>query len=88
MASLTSEGEWELERYVFDESTAQVRFLTDDIALVAYNVREKLNVDGEVLHVDANDASVWVRKNGEWHCAMHTESLAGDPFGRDRARNS
>jgi hypothetical protein len=86
MARLTREGEWELERYTFDEKTAQVQFLTEDIALVAYKVNEKLTVDGKPLNLDANDASVWVRRNGDWLCAMHTESLAGDPFGRDRVK--
>jgi hypothetical protein len=84
MARLTNSGDWELERFTFDESTAQVQFLNDDIALVAYRVKEKLTVDGKPVNLEANDASVWVRKNGEWLCAMHTESLAGDPFGRDR----
>jgi hypothetical protein len=86
MARLTREGDWELERYTFDETTAQVQFLSDDVALVAYKVNEKLTVDGKPLNLDANDASVWVRKNGDWLCAMHTESLAGDPFGRDRTK--
>jgi len=86
MARLTREGEWELERYTFDETNAQVQFLTDDIALVAYKVNEKLTVDGKSVNLDANDASVWVRKNGDWLCAMHTESVAGDPFGRDKAK--
>ena len=85
MARLTKTGDWELERYTFDESTAQVRFLNEDIALVAYKVKEKLTVEGKPVNLEANDASVWIRKNGEWLCAMHTESLAGDPFGRDRA---
>jgi hypothetical protein len=84
MARLMNSGDWELERFTFDESTAQVQFLNDDIALVAYRVKEKLTVDGKPVNLEANDASVWVRKNGEWLCAMHTESLAGDPFGRDR----
>ena len=88
MARLTKEGDWELERYTFDESNAQVQFLNDDVALVAYNVKEKLTVDGKPVNLDANDASVWVRKNGEWQCAMHTESLAGDPFGRDRTKQA
>jgi hypothetical protein len=84
MARLTKEGDWEIERYTFDESTAQVQFLKDDVALVAYKVKEKLTVEGKPVNLEANDASVWVRRNGEWVCAMHTESLAGDPFGRDR----
>jgi hypothetical protein len=85
MARLTKEGDWELERYTFDESTAQVQFLNEDVALVAYKVKEKLTVEGKPVNLEANDASVWIRKNSEWLCAMHTESLAGDPFGRDKS---
>ena len=88
MARLTKEGDWELERFTFDESTAQVQFLNEDVALVAYNVKEKLTVDAKPVNLEANDASVWIRKNGEWLCAMHTESLAGDPFGRDKTSKS
>ena len=84
MAKLTSEGTWELEQYSFDEQKRQIRFLTDDIAIVAYPVRERVIVDGQTLPVVANDSSVWVRRDGQWRCALHTESLLGDPFGRDR----
>ena len=84
MEKLTVEGDWELKQYAFDEENAQVRFIGDDVAIVAYKVNERVVVDGKMLPVDANDASVWVRRNGEWLCALHTESLAGDPFGRDR----
>jgi hypothetical protein len=85
MAKLTSEGQWELKQYAFDEKARQIRFLTDDIAIVAYPVKERVIVDGQTLPVEANDSSVWVRRDGEWRCALHTESLAGDPFGRDKA---
>jgi hypothetical protein len=84
MAKLTTEGEWELQQYSFDEQNRQVRFLSDDVAIVAYTVRERVVVDGETVPIVANDSSVWVRREGEWRCALHTESLAGDPFGRDR----
>jgi uncharacterized protein (TIGR02246 family) len=84
MAKLTEEGEWELERYSFDEKTAQVRFINDDVALVAYKVNERVLVDGKEVDLNANDSSVWVRRDGKWLCAMHTESLAGDPYGRDK----
>jgi uncharacterized protein (TIGR02246 family) len=63
---------------------AQVRMLSDDVAVLAYNVHEELTVDGEPVTVDAADASTWVRRDGQWLCALHTESLKGDPFGRDR----
>lgn len=47
-------------------------------------MHEELTVDGKRVALDAADASTWVRRNGRWVCALHTESLAGDPFGRDR----
>jgi uncharacterized protein (TIGR02246 family) len=84
MAKLTEEGDWQLEQYRVDDDTAQVRFIGDDVALVAYKVNERVVVDGETLNLEANDSSVWVRRDGKWLCAMHTESIAGDPYGRDR----
>jgi uncharacterized protein (TIGR02246 family) len=66
----------------------QVRMLTDDTAVLAYNVHEELTVDGEPVTIDAADASTWVRRDGAWLCALHTESIAGDPFGRDRTAAS
>jgi hypothetical protein len=36
--------------------------------------------------LDAADSSTWVRRNGRWLCALHTEAILGDPFGRDRQR--
>lgn len=84
MGQLTVEGTWQLQQYSFDEKNAQVRFIGDDVAIVAYKVDERVVVDGKTLPVNANDSSVWVRRNGEWLCALHTESLAGDPFGRDK----
>jgi len=84
MEHLMAEGKWKLEQYSFDEKNVQVKFINDDVAIVAYKVTEKIVVDGQTLPIDANDSSVWVRRNGEWLCALHTESLAGDPYGRDK----
>jgi hypothetical protein len=88
MNKLTVEGEWELKQFTFDERKAQVRFINDDVAIVAYPVSERVVVDGETLPIEANDSSVWVRRDGTWRCALHTESLAGDPYGRDRQARS
>ena len=84
MEKMMADGEWELKQYTFDEKNAQVKFIGDDVAIVAYKVNERIVVDGSTLPIDANDSSVWVRRNGEWLCALHTESLAGDPYGRDK----
>ena len=82
MAKMTTEGAWELTHFEFDPKTMQVRFVTDDIAIIAYTVNETVVLDGKTFPLKANDASVWVRRDGGWRCALHTESIAGDPFGR------
>ena len=66
-----------------DLSDAQVRMLGDDVAIVAYKVRENLTVDGKPVTLEAADSSTWLRRDGQWKCALHTESLAGDPYGRN-----
>lgn len=68
----------------FELKDAEVRQLRDDVAVLAYKVHEELTVDGKPVKLDAADASTWVRRDGRWRCALHTESIAGDPFGRDR----
>ena len=62
-----------------------VRPITEDVAVVAYKVREEMVVDGEPVSLEAFDSSVWIRRNGKWTCSLHTETIAGDPFGRDRS---
>jgi hypothetical protein len=66
------------------DDDVRVQMLTDDVAVVAYRVHEELTVDGKPVVLDAADSSTWVRRDGAWRCALHTEALAGDPFGRDR----
>jgi uncharacterized protein (TIGR02246 family) len=68
----------------FTVQDAQVRLLGTDVAILAYNVHEELTVDGKSVTLDAADSSTWVRRDGRWRCALHTEAIAGDPFGRDR----
>lgn len=74
---------WTLHRFQIKPG-ALVRMVTDDVAIVAYQVHEELTVDGKPVAFDAADASTWVRRDGRWLCALHTESIAGDAFGRDR----
>jgi hypothetical protein len=75
---------WKLE--AFEITNAVARSLSDDVAVIAYQVHEKVTVEGKTLTFDAADCSTWVRRDGRWVCAVHTESLAGDPFGRDLQR--
>src|SRR5262249_40276953 len=80
LAKMFESATWELKRFSFED--VHVRRVTDDVVAVAYKVKEDLVVDGEKLKLEAFDSSVWARRDGEWVCVVHTESLAGDPFGR------
>jgi hypothetical protein len=60
------------------------RLLRDNVAIVAYRVTEELTVECTPVTVHAADTSTWVRRNGGWRCALHTEAIASDPAGRDR----
>lgn len=82
VASMITGAPWTLNDFALKKAT--VRMVRDDVAVVAYQVHESLTVEGKPLELDAADASVWVRRGGAWMCALHTESIAGDPFGRDR----
>jgi hypothetical protein len=79
-------GTWQIDRYALDETKAQIRMVGDDIAIVAYPVHEDLHVDGKKVSLDAFDSTVWIKKDGKWVTVLHTESLAGDPFGRDKRK--
>jgi hypothetical protein len=52
--------------------------------VIAYKVTEEMDVDGKPVTLKAADATTWVRKGGKWRAALHTESVLGDPFGRDK----
>jgi hypothetical protein len=83
-ATMLKAGGWTLHDFTF--SDVQVRVISEGVAIVAYKVKESLTVDGRPVTIDAADASIWVRREREeqWVCALHTEALAGDPFGRDK----
>jgi hypothetical protein len=80
---IIADPSWTLEDYEF-KGNPEVQMISDDVAVIAYKVQEKVTVEGKPVTLDAADASTWVRRNGRWVCALHTESIFGDPFGRDR----
>jgi uncharacterized protein (TIGR02246 family) len=65
-------------------SDYQVCVLNDDTAVIGYKVKETLTVQGKPVSLEAAQASTWIRKKGQWTCSLHSESITGDPFGRDR----
>ena len=84
METLTVEGDWTIDSYEFDDASMQVEVIDEDTAAIAYKVTERIRVGGDSVTLVAHDASVWHRAGGEWRCVLHTESVAGDPFGRGK----
>jgi hypothetical protein len=83
MTEMLKQGSWKLERFTI-EPDVKLHMIGDDVAVLGYTVHEELTVDGQPVKLQAADASTWVRRDGRWLCALHTEALVGDPFGRDR----
>src|SRR4029453_5089185 len=81
LVGMMEDASWSIEDYSIDDDV-RVRQLDADTAILAYKVHEDLTVDGEPVSIEAADTSPWVRRDDRWLCALHTESLTGDPFGR------
>lgn len=87
LAAMMPEARYELRDFQIDPG-AEVKLISPDVAVVAYKVHEDLIVEGEPLSLDAAESSTWVKRGSQWRCALHTEALLGDPFGRDRVFES
>ena len=83
VGAMMNDARYELRGYRFAKNP-EVQLIGDDVAVVAYRVHEDLLVDGKPVSLEATDSSTWVRRDGQWRCALHTEAILGDPFGRDR----
>ena len=55
----------------FELKGVQVSLVQEDVAIVSYEVRESLIVEGKPLTVEATDSSTWIRSGGRWVCARH-----------------
>jgi hypothetical protein len=85
-AKVMDGGTWTVKAFAF--SDIKVESVSNDVAVIAYKVKEDLTVDGKPVSFEAADASTWVRRDGSWVCVLHTESVLGDPFGRDRHKDA
>ncbi|MDP3153559.1 MAG: nuclear transport factor 2 family protein [Archangium sp.] len=83
VGAMMNDGRYELRSFRFAKNP-EVQLIGDDVAVVAYRVHEDLVVEGKPVSLEATDSSTWVRRDGQWRCALHTEAILGDPFGRDR----
>jgi hypothetical protein len=82
-AKMLTGGGWTLRDYSFED--VKVIAPTADVAVIGYKVVEQVEFEGRPIELRAADASTWVRQDGKWVCVLHTESVLGDPFGRDKA---
>lgn len=57
-------------------SDMDVMFPSDDVAIATYRAHQKMEMDGKPLEFDSIDSSTWVKLDGAWKCAAHTESEA------------
>src|SRR5262245_42238102 len=53
LGQMLKQASYQLTHYEFDDKTFKVRKITDDVAIVAYQVREDLIVDGKAESVAA-----------------------------------
>jgi hypothetical protein len=67
---MMAEPTWTLLDYKI--KNAEVRQLSEDVAIIGYNVHEVVRYEGEELTLDAADASTWVKKKMEAGCAPCT----------------
>jgi len=84
---MMTQGNFTLHRFAL-KGEPQVRLLREDVAIIAYQITEDLTVEGKPVTLNAADSSTWIRRNGDWVCALHTEAIAGDPYGRNRKAQS
>jgi ketosteroid isomerase-like protein len=65
----------------FEFSDMQVMYPNDDTAVLTYRVKQAIagREDGaKPIEQEMADSSVWLRKDGEWLCVMHTETEVDD----------
>lgn len=70
---MTEEGQWTLTS--FDMSDVLVVRPADDVAVIAYKVHQKGEMKGQPMDLRCADSSTWVRQDGDWKCAVHTETV-------------
>ena len=86
IAKMVTSHDGKIKKYDF--SNVSCLQVDPNTAILAYSVTEEVEIDGQPMTVKANDATLWTKRNGQWVSAFHTESIAGDPWGRDKKKTS
>ena len=76
MGSMTESGEWRLTEYELRD--IEVMTPADDVAIIAYTVRQKVEMGGKPQVMKAADCSTWVRGEQGWECHAHCETMLSE----------
>lgn len=68
----------------FELSNISVLRPSEDVGIVTYEVKHKAKVKGQDVTSHDADSSTWIRRDGKWLCAIHTEA----PLQQGRAPNA
>jgi hypothetical protein len=79
MGKMTEDGDWTLESYEFND--IEVVTPADDVAIIAYTVKQKVTMNGKKQELHAADSSTWIRGANGWECHAHSETFLQDSKG-------
>ena len=79
---MTRDGKWTLNN--FEMAKVEVVQPTEDSAIIAYEVHQTGDMKGKPMDLRCADSSVWVKQDGSWKCALHTETILEDANARQR----
>jgi len=73
MGKMTESEDWELISYAFDKVAVSIP--APDVAIIAYEVRQKVKMNGKTKELHAADSSTWLRGADGWKCHAHSETF-------------
>jgi hypothetical protein len=76
MGKMTEDGKWTLDSYELDD--VEVVTPAEDVAIIAYTVKQSVTMDGKKLEKRAADTSTWIRGADGWECHAHSEAFLQD----------
>lgn len=78
--TMARKGPAKLTAFAF--SNDKVLFPTPDVAIATYEVEQKFEMNGELQEMVCLDTTTWVRRDGRWLAAAHTETAKQEMHNR------
>jgi len=64
----------EMEMKIIGITDEKVQMLSDDYGIIGYTVEIEHVVKAETTRSKAACGSAWIKEDGEWKCALHSET--------------